>query len=52
LGRRAVATELGLSGKTVETYRERINEKLHLPNGAELQRRAILSHGAQNGAET
>lgn len=42
LGTRAVAEELRLSVKTVETHRERMKEKLHVSSGAELQRRAIL----------
>lgn len=50
LGTRSVAEQLHLSVKTVETHRERIKEKLHLSNGADLQRRAILFHGA-NGAD-
>jgi DNA-binding NarL/FixJ family response regulator len=37
---REIATRLSLSVKTVETYRQRIREKLALRNGAELARRA------------
>jgi DNA-binding NarL/FixJ family response regulator len=52
---RAVAAELHLSVKTVETHRQRIKEKLHLQSGAELQHRAAVFHatgrGAQNGFE-
>ncbi len=52
LGTRAVAVELSVSMKTVETHRQRIREKLRLANGSELQRRAVLYHGAQNSAAT
>lgn len=45
LGTRAVATELGVSVKTVETHRQRMKEKLQVANGTELQRRAVLFHG-------
>jgi len=37
-----IAQHLNLSPSTVETYRERIKNKLDLANGAELTRRAIL----------
>ena len=47
LGTRAVAEELSLSVKTVETHRQRIKEKLHVQNGAELHRRAVLFNGAK-----
>ena len=40
---RAIAAELGVSMKTIETHRQRIKEKLRLKDGAELNRRAILS---------
>ena len=40
---RAIASELGVSVKTVETHRQRIKEKLRLKNGAELNRRAVLA---------
>ncbi len=43
LGTRAVAEELSLSVKTVETHRQRIKEKLHVQNASELHRRAVLS---------
>ncbi len=46
---REVAGELYLSVKTVETHRQRIKDKLHLPNGAELQRRAVLFAGTELG---
>lgn len=46
LGTRAVAEELRLSIKTIETHRQRIKEKLQLTSGTELQRRAVLFHGA------
>lgn len=38
---RDIARRLGLSPKTVETYRENIKEKLCLDSGAELTRRAV-----------
>ena len=47
LGTRAVAEELRLSIKTIETHRQRIKEKLQLTSGTELQRRAVLFHGAK-----
>ncbi|MEO7318275.1 MAG: response regulator transcription factor [Chthoniobacteraceae bacterium] len=50
LGTRAVAEELRVSVKTVETHRQRIRGKLHLATGTELQRRAVLYHGA-NGED-
>ena len=40
---RTIASELGVSVKTVETHRQRIKEKLRLKNGAELNRRAVLA---------
>ena len=40
---RAIASELGVSVKTVETHRQRIKEKLRLKNGAELNRRAMIA---------
>jgi DNA-binding NarL/FixJ family response regulator len=36
-----IAARLGLSVKTVESHRERIKEKLNLPNGRELLRKAM-----------
>lgn len=44
---RAVAAELRLSVKTIETHRQRIKEKLKLRNGVELQHRAVVFHTAQ-----
>ena len=41
---RAIATELGLSPKTVGTYRNRIMQKLHLKTNA-----AIIRFGIENG---
>lgn len=38
---RAIAGELHLSIKTIETHRENIKTKLHLPNAAELSRAAV-----------
>lgn len=43
-----VAAQMHLSVKTIETYRDRIREKLHLGDGAELMRRAtqwVLENG-------
>jgi DNA-binding NarL/FixJ family response regulator len=40
---RAIAVQLGVSVKTVETHRQRIKDKLHLKNGADLHRRAVLA---------
>jgi DNA-binding NarL/FixJ family response regulator len=41
LGARQIAEQLRLDVKTVETYRARIKEKLHLKDAAELLQRAI-----------
>ena len=38
-----IATELGVSVKTVETHKQRIKEKLHLPSGTALQQHATLA---------
>lgn len=46
LGTRAVAEELHVSVKTVETHRQRIRQKLRLANGRELHQRAVLSRAA------
>ena len=40
---RAIAAELGVSVKTVETHRQRIKDKLQLKTGAELNRRAAIA---------
>ena len=40
---RAMAVELGLSTKTIETHRERMKAKLRLRDGAALHRRAVLA---------
>ena len=40
---RAIAAELGVSVKTIETHRQRIKDKLRLKNGADLHRRAVLA---------
>jgi DNA-binding NarL/FixJ family response regulator len=45
LGTRAVATELHVSVKTVETHRQRMKEKLQVATSTELHRRAVLFHG-------
>jgi len=42
LSTQEAAAELHLSGKTVETYRDRIRAKLHLGSGRELTRYALL----------
>jgi DNA-binding NarL/FixJ family response regulator len=47
---RAVAGELRLSVKTVETHRQRIKEKLRLHDGAELQHRATVFQAVVRGA--
>lgn len=52
LGTRALAEELHVSVKTVETHRQRIREKLGIATGSELQRRAALFRGAENGAQS
>jgi len=41
-GTRAIAENLGLSVKTVESYRARIKEKLGLEDGVQLMQRAVL----------
>lgn len=41
LGTREIAERLGLSIKTVETYREHIKNKLLLDTATELTRRAV-----------
>jgi DNA-binding NarL/FixJ family response regulator len=46
----AVAAELRLSVKTVDTHRKRIKEKLGLTDGAALQRRAALFEARQEAA--
>ena len=46
----AVAAEMRLSVKTVETHQKHIREKLHLRDGAELQRRATIFHTAAKPA--
>ena len=48
----AVAVEMRLSVKTVETHQKRIKEKLHLRDGAELQRRATIFHTVRTGMPT
>lgn len=49
---RAVAGELRLSIKTVETHRQRIKEKLRLQTGAELQHRAVVFHALGSGGKS
>ena len=39
-GTRQIAKALNLSVKTIETYRENLKHKLHLPTGVELVRHA------------
>lgn len=50
LGTRAVAEELRVTVKTVETHRQRIKEKLGIASGTDLARRAALFHGAGGAA--
>jgi DNA-binding NarL/FixJ family response regulator len=50
LGTRALAVELRVSVKTVETHRQRIREKLGVATGNELQRRAVLFCDRAEGA--
>ena len=45
----AVAVEMRLSVKTVETHQKHIREKLRLRDGAEVQRRATIFHMGQAG---
>ena len=49
-----IAARLGLSPKTIETYREHIKQKLNLSNATELTRNAVqwvLEQGRQSAAE-
>ena len=46
---RVIAGDLGLSAKTIETHRQRIKQKLHIENGAELHRRAFLATNGNGG---
>ncbi len=52
IGTREIAEKLSLSVKTIETYRERIKDKLNLKNAAELLQRAVYwvqsNEGGQN----
>jgi len=50
LAPREIATQLGISVKTVETHRMRVREKLNLANSAELMRFAIGWCGRGNGS--
>ena len=46
-----IANRLHLSVKTVETYRDRIRQKLNLPDGTRLSHYAtqwVLEHGTQS----
>jgi DNA-binding NarL/FixJ family response regulator len=50
-----IAARLGLSPKTIETYREHIKQKLNLSNATELTRNAVqwvLEQGRQPAGET
>jgi len=47
---REIATQLGISVKTVETHRMRVREKLNLASSAELMRFAIAWSGESMGA--
>lgn len=51
LGTQAVADELRLSVKTVETHRQRIKGKLHYRDGLELQRNAVLFQSGSGGEQ-
>ena len=46
---REIASQLGISVKTVETHRMRLREKLNLSNSAELMRFAIAWNGETQG---
>lgn len=46
---REIATQLGISVKTVETHRMRVREKLNLASSAELMRFAIAWNGQSQG---
>lgn len=43
-----IAERLGLSRKTVETYREQLKERLGCENAAQLVREAVLYHEDKN----
>lgn len=47
---RKIATELGLSMKTVQAYNARIKEKLGLANASELLRAAVRSQGGEHNS--
>ncbi|HEX4084243.1 MAG TPA: response regulator transcription factor [Chthoniobacteraceae bacterium] len=47
---REIATQLGISVKTVETHRMRLREKLNLASSAELMRFAIAWNGERQGS--
>ncbi len=47
-GTRAIAEELRVSVKTIETHRQRIKEKMHFRDGTELHRQAVLFHASIN----
>ncbi len=51
LGNRQIAERLGLSVKTIETYREHLKVKLNLSSGAELVRFAITQSGKGRSGE-
>lgn len=54
LSTKQIAARLGLSPKTIETYREHIKQKLNLTNATELTRSAVqwvLEQGRQPAAE-
>jgi DNA-binding NarL/FixJ family response regulator len=54
LATKQIAARLGLSPKTIETYREHIKQKLSLANSTELTRSAVqwvLEQGRQSAAE-
>ena len=54
LATKQIAGRLGLSPKTIETYREHIKQKLKLSNATELTRNAVqwvLEQGRQPASE-
>ena len=54
LATKQIAARLGLSPKTIETYREHIKQKMKLSNATELTRNAVqwvLEQGRQTASE-
>lgn len=52
LGTRQIAEQLGVSIRTIDTYREKIKHKLNLKNASELLQHAILSIKSLDQGET